>query len=103
MLNVDTATQLRLAPHQKSAPPHLNSTVMRTATTGLILVATLLVGGCANKKADSTATAAAEVEAEPQIAIPVNVPAVLARKVVMFMTGSKQVVEAKDWADLKRE
>ncbi|MCY7316933.1 MAG: hypothetical protein LH480_15330 [Rubrivivax sp.] len=35
--------------------------------------------------------------------MPVAVPAASARKVVMFMTGPKQVVEAKDWADFKRE
>jgi ABC-type uncharacterized transport system auxiliary subunit len=77
--------------------------------TGL---AALLVAGCATKPADSgssttappaAATAPAAADNGPRIASPVAIPAASARKVVMAMTGSKQVVEAKDWADFKRE
>lgn len=69
------------------------------------LTASVFIGGCATKGADnaSAAPAAAAKVAEPRIAAPVNVPAASGRKVVMTMTGSKQVVEAKDWADFKRE
>jgi hypothetical protein len=69
------------------------------------LTASVFFGGCATKGADnaSAAPAAAAKVAEPRIAAPVNVPAASGRKVVMTMTGSKQVVEAKDWADFKRE
>ncbi len=39
----------------------------------------------------------------PPIAAPVSVPTVAAQHVVLMMTGSKQVTDAKDWAKFKRE
>jgi ABC-type uncharacterized transport system auxiliary subunit len=76
---------------------------MRNIAIAFALAAALLMGGCATKRADNSGTASSAIEATPRIATPVNVPAASARKVVMSMTGSKQVVEAKDWADFKRE
>jgi hypothetical protein len=76
---------------------------MRQITLPLAVAAALLIGGCATKPAGSSGSGSAATEATPRIATPVTVPAASTRKVVMSMTGSKQVVEAKDWADFKRE
>src|SRR5688500_12371812 len=79
---------------------------MRQISLSIAVAAALLIGGCATKPAGTssgtTGTAPAEATT-PRIAVPVTVPAASARKIVMAMTGSKQVVEAKDWADFKRE
>lgn len=78
---------------------------MYKTTIAFAFLAALLVGGCATKRADSPSAApvATATETTPRIATPVSIPAASARKVVMSMTGSKQVVEAKDWTDFKRE
>lgn len=85
---------------------------MRHTALAFTLSAALFMAGCATKptgsdSASSTATATASAPAaadnSPRIATPVAIPAASARKVVMVMTGSKQVVEAKDWADFKKE
>ncbi|MFN0315148.1 MAG: hypothetical protein ACKVQA_08935 [Burkholderiales bacterium] len=61
----------------------------------------LLLGGCATSRSDVTATPAGQNA--PRIATPVIIPAASARNVVMAMTGPREVVEAKDWANFKRE
>lgn len=85
---------------------HRNNT-MRNTAFAFALISTLFIGGCATKPAGSSGSSApppaAAAEPAPRVATPVNVPAVSARKVVMSMTGPKQVIEAKDWADFKRE
>jgi ABC-type uncharacterized transport system auxiliary subunit len=83
---------------------------MRTFSFALTLSAALFMAGCATKPVDGTASPAtasspapAAVDTSPRVSTPVAIPAASARKVVMTMTGTKQVVEAKDWADFKRE
>jgi hypothetical protein len=78
---------------------------MRLITFALTLSAALLAGACSTKPIDSSSesASAAVAEATPRIAAPVSIPAASTRNVVMSMTGSSQVVEAKDWADFKRE
>jgi ABC-type uncharacterized transport system auxiliary subunit len=85
---------------------------MRHTALGLTLSAALFMAGCATKPVEggasttpSAATSAAPAAADtsPRVSTPVVIPAASARKVVMAMTGSKQVVEAKDWAEFKRE
>lgn len=55
-------------------------------------------GGSAPANAGATASAPA-TPAQP----PVKIPAASAKKVVLVMTGSKAVVEAKDWVAFKEE
>ena len=81
---------------------------MRHTTLALTLSAALFMAGCATKPVDgssgATPTAApAAAATAPRVATPVAIPSASARKVVMAMTGSKQVVEAKDWANFKQE
>lgn len=81
---------------------------MRHTALAFTLTAALFMAGCATKPTggDGAATstpAAAAADTGPRIATPVAIPAASARKVVLTMTGSKQVVEAKDWADFKKE
>jgi hypothetical protein len=75
---------------------------MRQIVLPIAIAAALLVGGCASNPSGSSGTGTT-AQPTPRIASPVTVPAASARKVVMSMTGSKQVVDAKDWADFKRE
>jgi PBP1b-binding outer membrane lipoprotein LpoB len=77
---------------------------MRLFTIATAITVALFVGGCATKPAGGSGSASAPATtAAARISTPVVVPAVSARSVVMSMTGSKQVVEAKDWAGFKRE
>lgn len=76
-------------------------TLLRTFSIALAVVASLTLAGCASKPVGSSVGAATPPTV--RLAAPVAVPAASARKVVMSMTGPKQVVEAKDWADFKRE
>ena len=78
---------------------------MRQITLAFAIAATLLLGGCATPRSDSAGSASSTAAPEParRVASPVSVPAALARVVVLSMTGPQQVVEAKDWADFKRE
>ena len=75
----------------------------------LVLIALLGVAalsGCASTApggaapANSPATASAPSAPVQQ---PVTIPVASAKKVVLVMTGSKAVVEAKDWAAFKQE
>lgn len=80
---------------------------MSKPALALVLATTLLLGACASKS-PSPATepakpAAAAADNTPRISAPVAVPAASAKKVVMSMTGPRQVTDAKDWADFKRE
>lgn len=67
--------------------------------------AVLFLGACATPRADHAGATpgATAAPTAPRLATPVNVPAASARKVVLTMTGPRQVTEAKDWADFKRE
>jgi hypothetical protein len=77
---------------------------MRNIAFTLALAASLLLGGCATKGPDAPATSTSAKPAESvRPTAPVAVPAAAAKKVVMSMTGPKNVVEAKDWVDFKRE
>jgi hypothetical protein len=78
---------------------------MRNIIFTLALVTGIFMGGCATKGPDSPNSTATTKPAESaaRTTTPVVVPAASAKKVVMSMTGPKTVVEAKDWADFKRE
>lgn len=71
------------------------------------LAAALLVAACATPSTDKPAGAAPADKPAAAVTAPgtpaVKVPAAAARKVVLTMTGPKNVVEAKDWAEFKRE
>ena len=77
--------------------------VLNKGSMGAAIAALALLGGCAttgDKPAASTTASAAPVAAPAQH---VKVPAVSAKKVVLSMTGPKNVTEAKDWASFKEE
>jgi len=78
---------------------------MGQITFTITLALAVLLGGCGTPRSgqpDAASNAAAS-EPAPRIASPVSVPAAAARNVVLTMTGPKVVVEAKDWAEFKRE
>jgi hypothetical protein len=67
--------------------------------------ATFFLSGCATQRTDqatSQTTAKTEAVAAPATP-PVKLPASASRKVVLIMTGPKNVVEARDWAAFKQE
>lgn len=75
----------------------------------LVLIALLgvaLLSGCASTApggaAPASSASTASAPAGP-VMPPVKIPAASAKKVVLVMTGSKAVVEAKDWAAFKEE
>lgn len=78
---------------------------MRLTSLSVITVITLSLAGCASqpgtKPSGSSETTAATPA--PRLAPAVAVPAASAKKVVLWMTGPKNVVEARDWAEFKRE
>lgn len=78
---------------------------MRNILLSFALTATLVLAGCATKSLDGTPGAANSKPAESaaRTTTPMVIPAASAKKVVMSMTGPKNVVEAKDWAEFKRE
>jgi len=79
--------------------------VLNKGSMGAAIAALALLGGCAttgdNSKPAASTTASAAPAAAP--AQHVKVPAVSAKKVVLSMTGPKNVTEAKDWASFKEE
>jgi hypothetical protein len=80
---------------------------MPKSSLALVLSIAVLLGACASK-APSTSSepakpAAAAADTSPRISSPVAVPAASAKKIVMSMTGPKQVTDSKDWAEFKRE
>jgi hypothetical protein len=78
---------------------------MKNTALTMALAATLVLAGCATAPTDKTDTPppAQATPAPARIAPPVSIPSAAARKVVLTMTGPKHVVEARDWADFKRE
>ena len=83
---------------------------MQKAITLAVLTAALLVAGCASSPggsapaASSTPSAPSTTSADtPRIAPAVAVPAAARKKVVLAMTGPKNVVESKDWGEFQRE
>lgn len=84
---------------------------MRQLVLATTVATALLIGGCASNQAGgpaassttTTSTTTSTAEAAPRLAAPVAIPATAARSLVVAMTGAKQVVEAKDWGDFKRE
>ena len=78
---------------------------MRNIVLTLTLITSIFLGGCATKGPDSqNSTATAKpAESAARTTSPVIVPTASAKKVVMSMTGPKNVVEAKDWTEFKRE
>lgn len=69
------------------------------------MVATLFLAGCATQRTDNAAAQpTAKVEEAAAPATPrVRLPAAASRKVVLVMTGPRNVVDAKDWAAFKQE
>ncbi len=79
-------------------------TLPRTAALLALTSALVFTAGCATSPGGGGTSPSATTPAdEPRLARPVQVPAAAARRVTLVMTGSKQAVEAKDWADFKRE
>lgn len=66
-------------------------------------VAIAVLGGCATKVDKGTPNVSASGAAPSAPAQPVTVPAASARKVVLSMTGPKNVTESKDWPSFKEE
>jgi hypothetical protein len=86
--------------------------LMRHIFSVLTLSTLVLFAGCASSPRDTsgttpatatTAPVAAAPAAAPRMAAPVSVPAASSRKLVLVMTGPKNVIESKDWAEMKRE
>jgi hypothetical protein len=78
---------------------------MLKITLAIAFTSALFLGGCATKPVDNqsgTASTAATSNT-PRATAPVVVPAAASRRVVMAMTGPKQVTESKDWPEFKRE
>ena len=74
----------------------------------LVLIALLgvaVLSGCASTAPGGAAPASSTAASAPAgpVMPPVKIPAASAKKVVLVMTGSKAVVEAKDWAAFKEE
>lgn len=75
----------------------------------IVLIALLcaaVLSGCASTAPGGAATASLPATAAaPAVPVqpPVRIPAASAKKVVLVMTGSNVVVEAKDWAAFKEE
>jgi hypothetical protein len=85
---------------------------MRNIFSALALVAVLFVSGCASSPRSSsdetpstspTASEPTKVTPSARIAEPVNIPVASSRKLVVVMTGPKNVLDAKDWPDMKKE
>lgn len=78
------------------------TTCSRSLVALLAAVSALFIAGCASSPKSSSADTAASAP-EARLAPAVTIPASAARKVVLTMTGPKSVLDAKDWADFKRE
>ncbi len=89
---------------------------MRHLASLLTAIAAALLVGCASSPSGtsgaaaspattSTATPPAATAEAPaaRMAAPVKIPAASARKLVLVMTGPQNVVESKDWPEMKRE
>jgi hypothetical protein len=68
-----------------------------------LLTSTLLIAGCATPSGGPTQASTAPAAETPRIAPAVAIPAASRRKIVLAMTGPKNVVESKDWTEFKRE
>ena len=71
-----------------------------------LLATALLLPGCASTPGGKTETSApkpAAPAADERLVPPVSIPAAAKRKVVLSMTGPKNVVEASDWAEFRNE
>jgi len=76
---------------------------MTRTPLAVTLAIALLLGACASPRPTDAPAAAKPAETAEPATPPVKLPAASARKVVLAMTGSKQVVDAKDWAAFKQE
>lgn len=78
---------------------------MQKLTLAITIAAALILGGCATKPTDGTSGAANSTAAESTPSGPTraSVPVVASKKLIMSMTGSKQVIQSKDWPEFKRE
>jgi hypothetical protein len=67
------------------------------------LVALAVLGGCATKVEKGVPSSSASATTPQAPAQPVTVPAASAKRVVLAMSGPKNVTEARDWASFKDE
>ncbi|HEY9064422.1 MAG TPA: hypothetical protein VIO33_05520 [Burkholderiaceae bacterium] len=67
------------------------------------IVAIAMLSGCATQVTKGTTSDSAAASATAAPAQPVTVPAASAKKVVLSMTGPKNVTDSKDWASFKEE
>jgi hypothetical protein len=67
------------------------------------LVAIAVLSGCATKVDKGVPSSSASATAPRAPSQPITVPAASAKKVVLAMSGPKNVVEARDWAGFKEE
>jgi hypothetical protein len=72
--------------------------------TLIILLCASVLAGCASKRApDTTPAGAAPAETRASQVQPVSIPAASAKKLVLFMSGSRTVTQARDWPAFKQE
>ena len=85
---------------------------MRYVATVLTFVTALFLAGCASSPRDAaggaptgstSAPAASTATSTQRMAAPVSIPTTSSRKLVVVMNGPKNVVESKDWPEMKRE
>ena len=77
---------------------------MRASLIAYIVAASFILAGCASAPTTSSQQSSSAPAAEtPRIAPAVAIPAASKKKVVLTMTGPRNVIEAKDWAEFKRE
>jgi len=85
---------------------------MRRIASVLTLLVAIYLAGCASAPRDTAgsastpstpATTGTTATPAARIASPVSIPASSSRKLVLVMDGPKNVVESKDWPEMKRE
>ena len=85
---------------------------MKLVATVLTFVTALFLAGCASSPREpaggvttgsTSAPAASTAMPTQRMAAPVSIPATSSRKLVVVMNGPKNVVESKDWPEMKRE
>ena len=66
-----------------------------------LIVTSSILAGCASKQPATQAPAS--TQAATRSPAPIRIPAASTQRIVMSMTGPKQVIDSKDWGDFKRE
>lgn len=84
-------------------PPLSPQESMKPITLIVLLCAAVLAGCASNRSPGSAPAATAQTETKSPQMQAVSIPAASAKKMVLFMSGSKTATEAKDWAAFKQE